>query len=131
MCDHSQTWANCLLLHHLSHLLQIEPHHMAEADHRDLSISIGTPNGFNTHLEECGEFLCREPSFLHAIPLEGSVQHGRDHTGVIILWKETLRETGVVRRGHRGTDFPETSHGADHIEKYRLHPTYIKNVKRL
>jgi hypothetical protein len=104
---------------------------MAEEDHWDLPIAIGTPNRFETHLEECGEFLCREPSFLHAIPFKSSMQHGRDHTGVICSWEETLRETGEVRRGQRGTDFPEASHDADHIEHYRLRQTYIMNAKCL
>ena len=83
--------------------------------HGDLPIAISTPNRFETHLEKGGEFLCREPRFLHAIPRESNIQHGRDHTGVSLSWEETLRETGAVRRGHRGTDFPKASHRADHI----------------
>ena len=59
------------------------------------------------------------------------MQHGRDHTGVILSWEETLQETGEVRRGHRWTYMPEASHDADHIEHYRLHQTYIMNAKCL
>jgi hypothetical protein len=59
------------------------------------------------------------------------MQHGQDHTGVIVSWEETLQETGEVRRGHRGIEFPEASHDTDHIEQYRLHPTDIMNAKDL
>ena len=101
---------------------------MAEADHRDLPIAVRTPNRFQADLKEAGEFLCREPRFLHPIPLSNSIQHGRDHTGVIILWEETLQETGAVRRGHRGTDIPEVSHGADYLKEYRLGSIALSNA---
>ena len=101
---------------------------MAEADHRDLPIAVRTANRFETDLEEDSEFPRREPRVFHPIPLSNSIQHGRDHTGVIILWEETLRETGAVRRGHRGTDIPEDSHGADYLKEYRLGSIALSNA---
>ena len=48
--------------------------------------------------------------------------------GVMIVWEETLRETGAVRRGHQGTDIPEASHGADHLKEYQFGPTALINA---
>jgi hypothetical protein len=101
---------------------------MADADHRDFPVAIRTANRFETDLKEDGEFLRREPRVLHPIPLSSSIQHGRDHTGVMMLWEETLQETGAVRRGHRGTDIPEVSHDEDHLKEYQFAPAALINA---
>ena len=52
----------------LSHLVEVEPDHAPEADHREETLPVGATDGDHTDFQDGGEFRNGQPAGLHISP---------------------------------------------------------------
>jgi hypothetical protein len=68
-------------LDRLSHVVQVEPDHAPEADHREETLPVGAADRHHTKFQGGSEFRDSQPGALHTLPFMSRCGTSRPYSG--------------------------------------------------